>query len=407
MTATDAPAISVIVASHQRPLWLRRCLTGLTQLDYPNFEIIIAADATGLDAIADHSAAPLIKTIEASEANISRTRNLGLSQAAGDIVAFIDDDAVAEPLWLRFHAEALTATAASASVGYVRGRNGISFQSRAESVDAEAETHHEQSPTHAAFIPEIATGRAVKLVGTNFAIRRAVLCEIGGFDEDFHYFLDDTDVSLRLAAAGHLTAVAPLAEVHHATAASARRTPARRPRDLFDMGRSTALFLRKHGVASREAFQRMHARETRRLLRHMVAGTCEPRDISRICKTLRAGWGSGKLEDPTPCRALRASSGPFVRFPAEPPGHHVISERFFGKRTAIPPNQRTSVFRFSRTTLRHHVAFIDPGVWVQTGGQFGPSSRSGRVFRWCRFAERVEEETRRVALQRGIGENYR
>ncbi len=405
MAATDAPSISVIVASHKRPMWLRRCLTALTQLDYPNFEIIIAADASGLQAIGDHRALSLVKIIEANEANIARTRNLGLAQAAGDIVAFIDDDAVPEPLWLRFHTQSLAATGASASVGYVRGRNGISFQSRAESVDAHAQTHIEQSPDMTPFIPEISTGRAVKLVGTNFAIRRAALCDIGGFDEAFRYYLDDTDVSLRLAVAGHKSAVAPLAEVHHATAPSARRTPARRPRDLFDMGRSTALFLRKHGRATDEAFRWLQARERRRLLRHMVAGTCEPRDISRLSQTLKAGWNAGNVEDLTPFRPFDAQPEGFLRFPATPPGHCVIAERFLGKRAKMPADQRTSVFRFSRTTLRHHVTFVEPGVWVQTGGQFGPSLRDGPAFRWCRFAERVEEETGRVALQRGIGEN--
>lgn len=405
MSATDAPAISVIVASHQRPQWLRRCLTALAQLDYPNFEIVIAADDAGLGAIADHAAVSNIKTTRVCDANISKTRNLGLMQAAGKIIAFIDDDAVPEPLWLRFHAEALAKTSAAASVGYVRGRNGISFQSRAESVDSEAETHREQSPAEAPLVPKIATDRAVKLVGTNFAIRRDLLCGLGGFDETFRYFLDDTDVSLRLASSGQKVAVAPLAEVHHATAPSSRRTLSRRPRDLFEIGRSTAYFLRKHSVASEEGFKRMYSRERLRLLRHLVAGTCEPGDISRILKTLKAGWDEGKQENPPELRPLDAAEQNFLKFPSHPPGHHIVAQRLLGKSTPVPSNHRVSLFRFSRTTLRHHVQFVEPGVWLQTGGQFGPSVRDGPVFRWCRFAERVEEETRRVAMQRGIGEN--
>jgi hypothetical protein len=137
----------------------------------------------------------------------------------------------------------------------------------------------------------------------------------------------------------------------------------------------------------------------------MVAGTCEPRDISRLLGTLKAGWDIGKQEVLQPPGTLDPLGEGFLRFPALPPGHRVISERFFGKRAAPPPNERISLFRFSRTTLRHHVRFVEPGIWLQTGGQFGPSLRNGRFFRWCRFAERVEEETARVAMQRGIGEN--
>jgi len=403
--ATDDPKISVIVASHQRPDWLRRCLTALTQLDYPAFEIIIAADDSGLAAIADHPAVDSIKTVTAPDANISKTRNLGVGQAAGEILAFIDDDAVPEPLWLRFHAAALRETGATASVGYVRGRNGISFQSRAESVDTASETHSEQSPDKTPFVPVLATGRAVKLVGTNFAIRREYLLELGGFDEAYRYYLDDTDLSLRLAAAGHRAAVAPLAEVHHASAPSLRRTAARRPRDLFEIGRSTALFLRRHSAVSAVLFERMYQRERGRLLRHLVAGTCEPRDISRLLGTLKAGWEVGQV-DHLPGTVLPPTQPPdFLRVPAHPSGHQVLAMRLFARHAANAPDQRTSVFRFSRTSLRHHVRYVAPGVWLQTGGQFGPSVRNGRIFRWCRFAERLEEETGRVALQRGIGEN--
>ena len=405
MSATDAPAISVIVASHQRPEWLRCCLTALAQLDYPNFEIVIVADKIGLDAITGHPACHSIKTSEANAPNLSATRNLGLDAASGDIAAFIDDDAVPEPLWLRFHVEALIKTGAAASVGYVRGRNGISFQSRAESVDAEAETHSEQSPDKASFVPKLAKARAVKLVGTNFAIRRDILRELGGFDEAFRYYLDDTDLSLRVAAAGHSTAVAPLAEVHHATAPSARRTPARCPRDLFEMGRSTAYFLKKHGSVTDQGFQRMHAREESRLLRHLIAGTCEPGDISRILATLTAGWDEGRQMNRSKVRVFDTPKQGFLRFPAEPSGQRVLSERLLGQRSKPPETGRTSIFRFSRTTLRHHLRFTDEGHWLQTGGLFGPSVRNGQIFRWCRFAERVEEETARVAKQRGIGEN--
>ncbi|MBT8458470.1 MAG: glycosyltransferase [Boseongicola sp.] len=405
MSAVDALSISVIVASHERPKWLRRCLTGLAQLDYPNFEIVIAADDLGLAAIADHPAVAHVKTVPASEANISRTRNLGVEQASGDIIAFVDDDAVPEPLWLRFHAEALAMTNAAASVGNVRGRNGISFQSSAESVDAEAETHREQSQLKSPFVPNLATGRAVKLVGTNFAIRRDVLLGIGGFDEAFRYYLDDTDISMRLSKAGYKAIVAPSAEVHHATAPSSRRTPARRPRDLTEMGRSTAYFLRKHGTITDSSFQRMFDRERQRLLRHLVNGTCEPSDISPILETLRLGWCEGKQRVSQPLRKFREPNSGFLRFPAIPPGHEVIAERLMGKRAILKADKRISLFRFSRTSLRHHVKFVEPGVWLQTGGQFGPSVREAPVFRWCRFAERVEEETRRVAMQRGIGEN--
>jgi GT2 family glycosyltransferase len=65
-----------------------------------------------------------------------------------------------------------------------------------------------------------AAGFVVKTEGTNCAFRRDVLAGLGGFDPAFRYFLDETDVNLRLAEAGARTVIVPRALVHHGSAAS-------------------------------------------------------------------------------------------------------------------------------------------------------------------------------------------
>ena len=197
--------VSVIVVSHNRPSWLARCLRALRQLDYPTFEIVVVADSASLANVAFDG----IKTIPFDHPNISAARNIGIRHAAGEICAFIDDDAVPEPLWLTQLTRAFAETGADAVVGYVRGRNGISFQSRVASVDIEAETHLEPDTGDAPFVPALKPGRALKLIGTNMAFRRSALVSLCGFDEAFAYFLDDADISLRLAKAGMTAAAAP------------------------------------------------------------------------------------------------------------------------------------------------------------------------------------------------------
>ena len=411
--ATHFPSFSVIVASYQRPTWLRRCLSALWQLDYPIFEIIVAADNTGLIALSSHPVAAHCKTVRCNEANIAATRNAGLALAAGDYVAFIDDDSVPEPMWLRHHADALARTGAVASVGYVRGRNGISFQSRVESVDAEAETHSESDQDEMPFVPNLAPGRALKLVGTNSVVRRDILISLGGFDAAFRYFLDDADLSLRLMQAGKSAAAAPLAEVHHAFAASDRRTRLRLPSSIFDIGRSTAIYLRRHPAADpAEIFVRMKKREANRLYGHMVRGTCEPREVRRLLRDLEAGWDEGLSADLPRVAEMRISRSPdFQPVPAGPPGHRVLSSRLLFRKQRLAEAEkmaaeggRVSHISLSLTPVRHHLRYLDSGVWSQTGGQFGRSVRLGPRVRWCRFAERVKEEIRRVEKQRGIDE---
>ena len=87
--------VSVIVAGHQQPDRLRRCLTVLAQLDCSTFEIVIAADEDGLSGLVDHPARPFIKTEICAEPIISQTPKADLALAGGDLVAPIDEEACA------------------------------------------------------------------------------------------------------------------------------------------------------------------------------------------------------------------------------------------------------------------------------------------------------------------------
>ncbi len=126
--------VSVVVVSRGRPAALLRCLRALEQQFHPAFEVVVVADAGGAEAVA--AAFPQrCKLIRFDSANISVARNLGIAAAAAPIVAFIDDDAAAEPSWLTALAGGFDLPGVAAAAGYVRGRNGISYQWRARELD--------------------------------------------------------------------------------------------------------------------------------------------------------------------------------------------------------------------------------------------------------------------------------
>ncbi|MEM9425296.1 MAG: glycosyltransferase [Pseudomonadota bacterium] len=401
---------SVIVASRCRPDWLKRCLFGLRQQDYPDFEIVLVADPDSIGRV-DTSH---IKQVPFDTPNLAEARNIGIAHAAGEVCAFIDDDAVPEPLWLRHLSRAFETTSCTAVVGFVRGRNGISFQSRLCSVDEETETHDEVCRRDDPHVPELTKGRAVKLVGTNMAFRRSAFVGAGGFDETFRFFLEDTDMSLRLASDGARLAVAPLAQVHHGFAPSSRRTRLRAPLDLFDIGRSTSFFLLKHrGGATDEFWLRLERREQRRLVKHMLEGTCEPMDVARRLQRLRAGWEEGARLTPKTPPAVNTDPPKFAPCPILRGRHQVFASRWISRRAslikqaknAVAVGNRASVFSFSLTPFRHRVRYLDAGIWLQTGGVFGKSDRSDPAFRWCRYTKRLHREITCVANLRGIGDN--
>lgn len=403
------PPVSVVVVSRGRPRSLRRTLMGLSQQVYPQFEIIVVTDAEGIDAVQFLEFGHQLKLVEFDEANISAARNHGIAVAAGEVVAFIDDDAVPETGWLWHLAAPFAQPEVAAAGGFVRGRNGISFQWKARSVDGFA-THTDIALSSDAPVEMTpAKGRAIKTEGTNMAFRRDVLADLGGFDPAFLYYLDETDLNLRLAERGAVTAIVPLAEVHHGFFASARRSADRVPRDLREIGASMAVFMRKHCAeeARAEVWTAYMRGQRRRLLDFMVRGEMMPGDIARLMKGLRAGYAEGLARTVAVLPRIPRSADGFRSFERSSIGAVVISARHWRRkqalleaRAAAQAGKVPSVFVFSRTALFHRVIYHTEGYWEQVGGLFGRSDRRGPMVRLLGFGKRVRQEQQRVARQR-------
>ena len=243
----NLPTTSVIVVSWQRPDALVLCLQSLVrQRLAPAYEIIVVADAAGLAAVASLPDAAQMKLVACDRPNISAARNLGVAVAAGKVVAFIDDDAQAEPRWLSHLVAPFAAEDVGCTGGYVRGRNGISFQWTSRSLDSTGTAHPATLGGLAPGHPALPPGHALKTEGTNMAVRRDILCSLGGFDEAYRYYLDETDLNWRLHLSGYKTLLVPLAQVVHGFAPAAHRGPERRIRSLVEIGASQAVFLRRH-----------------------------------------------------------------------------------------------------------------------------------------------------------------
>lgn len=408
----SAPTVSVIVVSRGRAADLPLCLTGLSQLDYPAFEIILVADPQGIGAAKALSFFEDLKVVPFDEANISAARNLGIAQAAGEITAFIDDDAVPEPTWLTHLVAGFSEPDVACAGGFVIGRNGISFQWKARSVDVFGDAEPLEVDEDRVSVLTPRPGRAIKTEGTNMALRRAVLAELGGFDPVYRFYLDETDVNMRLAFGGYRTAIAPLAQVHHGYKASATRRGDRVPRDLFEIGASTAVFLRKYaGAGMRDAaLQRARQNQRHRALRHMVSGALEPRDIARLMGRFDEGVRDGFARTLTPLTPLAKSGTGFAQMPQRFSGAtQVFSARIWQYREklraaehGVQSGHRATLFVFSPTARPHHVRFGGAGVWVQSGGLFGRSTRRGVHFRITSFRKRLVSEVKRISRMRGI-----
>lgn len=251
--AKRCPSFSIIINTCDRRAVLEKALESAWGQKYPAFEIVCVngPSTDGTDALLN-TWKDRIKVCVCPERNLSQSRNIGIAAAVGDIVTFMDDDAIAPPDWLMELARGYADASVAAVGGCVRDCTGVSWQARVTVADRYGDVR--QYPTVAAAVraegaPELwGTERFFAPMGTNVSFRRADLIMIGGFDENYAYHLDETDVLLRLADTGRHIKFCEAAEVTHKFAASNLRQPDRTPISVYHQARSKTYFILRHAV---------------------------------------------------------------------------------------------------------------------------------------------------------------
>lgn len=241
---------SIVVNTYNRATLLVNTLEAFRYLRYPHFEVIVVngPSTDGTETLLQRYAAS-IKIGHCPEANLAKSRNVGIAMASGDIICFIDDDGIPEPDWLDALARAYQADPRIGGAGgFVRDHTGVDFQCRYIICNRNADASFYDSADKAQLQQQAHAERYYSLIGVNSSFRRQALLQIGGFDEEFAYFLDETDVCVRLVDAGWHICFVPDAEVHHKYAPSHLRNDRKIPTSLYLTTRSKVYFLFRNAL---------------------------------------------------------------------------------------------------------------------------------------------------------------
>ena len=217
MPAAKALRASVIIVNFNTRDALLHCLEGVRNTLPGNCEIVVVDNASQ-DGSATAVRASFPDTVlveEAVNAGFGAGANRGARRAGGKVLVFLNPDTVVSDGWLE---PLVAALEADGDAGLATAQ--VLLAAEPSRLNTCGNDVHVSGLTlcRGMGVPKGAfqsRGEVNAVSGAVFSIQRSLFESLGGFDEDFFLYLEDTDLSLRARLAGWRSIYIPESVVLH------------------------------------------------------------------------------------------------------------------------------------------------------------------------------------------------
>jgi len=370
------PTVSIIINTDGRVESLKETLRCLRHLRYAHFEVVVVAGPTrdGTHELLEEWGSE-IKVGYCPLRNLSLSRNISLRIAAGEIIAFLDDDSLPEPEWLEKVLPPFRDPKVAVSGGFLLDHTGKQYQWRFGALDRFGVA--DESWNRAT--PEFNFPNSFNFphVMANSAFRRHAVVEAGGFDEEYDYYLDESDLICRLNDAGCGIIQLDGAHIHHKYMPSVIRNKNRVPTSWYTVIKNKIYFCFINGGKHSSVVKILDRvqdfiNEQRKNVHYAISeGLLDPDSARRFEDECDRGWREGLAAAFRKQRRLIAaaefeSPTPFLPFKPYMPGSQ---QRCFVFLSAnFPPEPVGGIGRYV-DQLSRAIAAMGHQVHVLTKGE--------------------------------------
>ena len=186
------PALTVAITTFNRARYLERAIRSVLAQEFADFELLILDNSStdGTDELIRSIQDRRLRHIRHAPCNISRSRNIGVREAAGGLLAFLDDD----DEWLpnKLHHQAAVFRSGDDRLGLVYG-GFVRFDDRGREFEMHRPVLEGRVLLSLLWQKDAFTGSA-----SNPVLRTAIVRRLGGYDEGLTTS-EDWELYLRLA----------------------------------------------------------------------------------------------------------------------------------------------------------------------------------------------------------------
>ena len=217
--------MTVVIPTIAADSRLKECVGALGLQTRRDFEVIVV-DNSGKGLVRNNGFAGQVRVLECDRnLGFGAAMNRGIAASHAPFIACLNDDAVARPEWLEALMQALEKRP---DAGMCASQVRLYGEPRLDSAGMLMAGDGSSKQRGHGRMPEDfpAAEEALFPSGSACLYRRAMLDEIGGFDDHFFLYCEDTDLGLRARWAGWKCLYAPRAVVeHHYSHSAGRASP--------------------------------------------------------------------------------------------------------------------------------------------------------------------------------------
>jgi GT2 family glycosyltransferase len=206
-------SVSIIIVAYNHKEYLEKCIGSIDMQDYPHEIIIVDNGSTDGTAEFIENIYPAIQLIRNKNTGFGAGNNLGVKYTTGVYVVFLNPDTLVEENWLRnlIAPIRLDSRVITTPKILLYNRSAINTCGNINHITGLTFTRGLLEPPQSRNQQEEVSG----ISGACFAMRKEEFIRIGGFDERFFLYNEDSEFSWRAHYFNNPILYVPSSVIHH------------------------------------------------------------------------------------------------------------------------------------------------------------------------------------------------
>jgi len=204
------PLVSIIIVNFNGKSYLEKCLSSLSKVKSPKFEIIIVDNCSSDDSLdfVKINYPTILRIKLEKNFGFAYPNNIGAKNAKGELLLFLNNDTYVEPNFLDYLVNAINENSDVAICQGLLLKPDMTIDSSGDFIDTMGVSYSSKNKVKK-------NSEILSAKGACMIIKKEIFKKLNGFDEHFFITFEDVDLGWRTWMLGYKVIIVPKSIVYH------------------------------------------------------------------------------------------------------------------------------------------------------------------------------------------------